>query len=503
MRYYFTICLLLSALQTTFGQDSLKVQLEKGWSPRVRYNNFMLVNPAIRSWYDMPYYTELVAEFDLSDGKATIQQEGTHNKRSMLSVQTSQKMGREKRIWGNVAYVNGKKDGVRWNESADYATVYPYVIADTVGRSNLQHEKYLFSGGYAQLNGRIGYGIQIDYSALKEYRSIDPRPNNTVSNLYLKGGLTYALNESYTVGVGGFWQKYKQDNIIQFRSQIGIPMVYHASGLGSDMYLFSGKAQAYTTLYDGSGYDINIQLFPTRNNGWGVNAEYSNFSYKKELNNLLYLPVSSLKSSNYKLMMTYQRGNSRSWKGVKLELDYQKRNGIENIFYVPQTDIYEEISTVEMYAHDLYSGIISFSYGITGRSSWVFTPFIGINDSKETYKEPSRKMSFTNLRYGLQAHALLKQKRVLIRPEIRLLLNNNLNKEWLMTDLPKASYVYGVYKDNYTYLTENSFSLKANVRSDYMFGSKYALFLKIEGEYASYTQALHYSNFSIACGFVF
>lgn len=503
MRFYFTFFLLFLGCGFLSGQDSLKVKLEKEWSPGMHYNSFMLANPAIRSSYELPCYSELSAGYNLSDGKAVIQQEGTRDKRAALSVWTSQIVGQGKRIWGNVTYRNGQKDGVRWNESSDYALVYPYVMADTVGQRNLQYEKYAFSGGYSQLTGRIGYGLQMDYSASRAYRTIDPRPDNTVSDLFFRLGLTYALNSKYTLGLGGFWRKYKQDNSIKFRSATGIPKVYHASGLGTDMYLFSGKAKAYNTLYDGSGYEVNIQLFPIHNKGWGIYAAYSNFSYDKELNDLLYLPVSSVEHNGYKLLVTYQKGDDRHWKGMRLALDHQKRKGKENRFYVPQTDIYEKIATADLYAHALYSGMVSFSYGITGRTSWVFTPFASITRSEEQYKEPVREISYTNLTYGLQAKALLKRKRVWIDPEMKVFFRTNTNKKWLMTDLSKDRYVYDVYEDNYRYYTKNAIALHASVRGDYFLSAKYALFIKVAEEYTVYSKAFHRFNLSIACGLVF
>ncbi len=330
-----------------------------------------------------PEYTELKTMLIRSDQDAVLAQEGFLKNQFSIQAETVQKLG-NKLLWGNVDYKNGKKDHVQWNESADYLIVYPYIMSDTVGGNNLHQEEYSFSGGYAQ-SGLINWGLQIDYRALKQYRAKDPRPDNTVSDLFLHGGISYQIGSAYALGGDILLRKYKQKNSINFRSDIGIPTIYHSTGLGTDMYLFAGKQVGYTIQYTGDVYGAAIQLLPSTRQGLILDMGYQYFHLEKQVSNLLYLPISEIGEKKYSFNASYKKQNANKHWNVNVLLQKRERNGTEHRFSIPQSNIYEKISSAEIYSHEVNQAELSFLYGMDKKRqlSWSFVSLLGIEQSTE------------------------------------------------------------------------------------------------------------------------
>ncbi|MCD8317749.1 MAG: hypothetical protein LUC45_02320 [Paraprevotella sp.] len=110
-------------------------------------------------------------------------------------------------VWGEASYRNGKRRAVKWNSTADYLLLYPYVMADSVG-GDLTCEQYTFDGGWAWQNGRFAIGAEVSFRAEHEYRTIDPRPRSIVTELNALVGASYRW-KSYTWGVTAGGQFYK------------------------------------------------------------------------------------------------------------------------------------------------------------------------------------------------------------------------------------------------------------------------------------------------------
>lgn len=90
--------------------------------------------------------------------------------------------------WADARYVRGNRRNVCWNSTADYLLLYPCITADSAG-GNLSTEEYAFGGGYVHRVGRFDLAIRGDYRAGQEYRQVDPRPHNVVSDFTIKLGV--------------------------------------------------------------------------------------------------------------------------------------------------------------------------------------------------------------------------------------------------------------------------------------------------------------------------
>ena len=111
-------------------------------------------------------------------------------------------------------YVRGNRRNVCWSSTADYLLLYPCITADSAG-GNLSTEEYAFGGGYVHRVGRFDLAIRGDYRAGQEYRQVDPRPHNVVSDFTIKLGVGMQFPQ-YVLGLDLQGRLYKQDQDIDF-----------------------------------------------------------------------------------------------------------------------------------------------------------------------------------------------------------------------------------------------------------------------------------------------
>lgn len=504
MRFRFLLLIFFFPLIFAQAEDTIFVRIQNQLSPSSRYIDFTKQNPAAMPFLNNTEYTELKTTMIRSDHEAFLAQDGFLKNQFSIQARTIQKLG-NKILWGNVDYKNGKKDNVRWNESADYSLVYPYVMSDTVGGNNLHIEEYAFTGGYAQSNDHITWGLQLDYRALKQYRTKDPRPDNTVSDLFLHAGMGYQISEKYALGGNLLLRKYKQENSINFRSNIGIPTVYHSTGLGTDMYLFAGKKDAYKIQYDGNTYGIALQLLPASGQGLTLDMDYQIFKFEKNISYLLYLPISKITENKYTINAAYQKTVANKHWNVKFLAQKRKREGTEHRFSTPQNNIYERISSADLYSHEINQAELSFLYGVENkqRLSWYVVPLFGIEQSKENYHDPVRKMEFTNGYGKADLHLSLPVKKLLFHSTMGVAIRKNMDKDILLTGLSEEKYVTQILLNNYAYFHGNNTSYTGSLRADYLLPKNRTVYLKIEGAYASWSRSLENYRFSLSAGFVF
>ena len=132
-------------------------------------------------------YTAAAASWNYgNDLSPLVREEGRGLSEGRIDIGILVRLDSLSAVRGKVRYANGVKRGVLWNSSSDYSTLYPYVMADTVG-GDLRKEEYVFSGGYTARRGRFHWGAEGAYRALHEYRQADPRPRNIVSDLKIGG----------------------------------------------------------------------------------------------------------------------------------------------------------------------------------------------------------------------------------------------------------------------------------------------------------------------------
>ena len=189
---------------------------------------------------------------------AAVQAEGNGQRTGLVEVKAFIRK-RNQSLWGSARYEGGLKMGRKWSETSDYHLLYPYVMGDTVG-GDLKSECYAFAGGYSHRKGKYTLGVEASYEAVIEHRNADPRPKNLSGKLYISLGAARQINNNYAVGISVLAHKYKQTNDLQFYNELGVPNIYHFTGLGTDYYRFRGaKGSAF---YKGRSFGGSIGLIP-------------------------------------------------------------------------------------------------------------------------------------------------------------------------------------------------------------------------------------------------
>ncbi len=252
-------------------------------------------------------------------------------------------------LWGHASYINGLTRNVVWNETADAPLLYPYLLADSIG-GDLKREKYSFSGGYADSRGRLAWGAELSYTALLQYRDVDPRPRNVVGKLDLSIGAMYRCIGNYYAGIGLGMMKYKQSNEVVFKSEMGVDKIYHLTGLGTHYNRFAGDG--LSTCYDGYRFHLDLDIYPSSGRGAFATCRLSRFTFDNILSDLNKLPLAHAWHNQLEAEVGWlvpAAGHEHEW-GATGSLRIYRRHGQEKIFGDATSAIYPVIGSNEMYA---------------------------------------------------------------------------------------------------------------------------------------------------------
>lgn len=250
-------------------------------------------------------------------------------------------------FWGNARYTYGQRQAVIGNETSDYLLLFPYIMSDTAG-GDLVYEHYSFGGGYARGNDKIRWGVSGHYSAKQEYRKVDPRPRNIVSDLDIAASLAFRLPGSYSIGMGFQGGLYNQSNQVDFYNPLGGPPVYNMTGLESYHSRFSAN---HTDIdYAGGRYGASLSLSPEGTKGWHAAFAYVHQSLTRivQLQNSNHeLDINTLKYDDFSLKTAFRDPDAKLPYGVSLFLDYEHRYGQDILYGPSQNGIYPELMRIK------------------------------------------------------------------------------------------------------------------------------------------------------------
>lgn len=136
-------------------------------------------NPAINYYAHTFSISEIQIGWEQQNAnKAFMPQLGAENSHFSFHAFSYLPLGENSKTWGNAYFKKGKKEKVEWNETSDYLTVYPYVVADSVGGTWTL--KNITSPGDTPKSINASRGeYTANYRALIEYRQIDPAPETS------------------------------------------------------------------------------------------------------------------------------------------------------------------------------------------------------------------------------------------------------------------------------------------------------------------------------------
>ena len=301
-------------------------------------------------------------------------------------------------VWADARYVRGNRRNVRWNSTADYLLLYPYIVADSVG-GDLTTEEYAFGGGYARRIGRFDIALRGDYRAAQEYRQVDPRPHNVVSDFTVRLGAGMELGRSVLIlDLRG--RLYKQNSRISFFNETNTVRELFMAGLGSILQRYSGKSGSTLTAYTGRGYAVAAQLMPHRPEGWYARAEYSRFTTDRNYRPNNSIPVSTLRTQRGEAHVAYRAGR---W-SLGAYAARSQRLGIEMV--ADRTGQGTPVDRQAMYENRIWqAGAEATVEWRRGNRRYALRPGVEWQQSAAEYLWPAREMTLSRLGGSLRGHA--------------------------------------------------------------------------------------------------
>lgn len=304
-------------------------------------------NPAINQWRYRTSVTTVGVGFektDKSDATDIRLGKGGYDIKAGAETYTRYKSFT---LWGRAQYSNGKIRDIKWNETADAELLYPYLLADSVG-GDMNNEVYRFEGGYSDHKGRLAWGGKMSYTALLQYRTVDPRPRNVSGTLDISAGIAGRVWRDYMVGGALYFRKYKQTNEVMFKSEMGVDKIYHLTGMGNHYTRWAGTG--LSTYYDGYSYGVSADVYPQSGTGPYMNAKMSRFTFTNIISDLNKLPMAHLWHNQLDLSAGWLSTAGKDNWGVGAEMTLYRRHGIENIFGDAASSVYPLIGSNAMYA---------------------------------------------------------------------------------------------------------------------------------------------------------
>ncbi len=349
-------------------------------------------NPALKPRQYAASYSEVRLDADHEKaGTPLLYQTGSGHTLGRFKADAYLHLTPRTTVWGEASYRTGKVRAVKWNSTADFLLLYPYVMADTIG-GDLNSERYTFSGGWAARTGGWVIGAEVRFRAEHEYRTRDPRPRSIVTDLTAGLGVTRDIGR-YTVGLNAGGRFYKQTNSVTFYSEAGVIPEYQMVGLGMDYKRFSGSNRS--AYYKGTGWTVGLDALPADQCGPYLSAALGTTPYRRILTNLNALPITTLYSQDLNAEAGWQFGGGDRRLAAFAALDGNWRDGDEHVAGSSSSTEYKLVETLTMYHARHLTWLAGTRAQITTqRSTWNIALRAGWSDYKASYLLPVRRMSW-------------------------------------------------------------------------------------------------------------
>lgn len=396
-------------------------------------------------------------------------------------------------LWGSAFYRNGKQYNIECNETSDASLIYPYFTTDEIG-GDMNLEQYYFAGGFADTRGSVAWGGTLSYLAGLYYRNVDPRPRNVTGCLDASLGVAYRTVSDYFTGVSVNFRKYKQSNDIEFVSEMGSSIIYHATGLGSHYYRFAGTGDA--AYYNGYRYGATANFYPASGSGLIASVGVSRFTFKKILTDLNRLPLNEVWHNELNAQLGYSMTKGNSTGSVAVCYDVYRRHGKENIFGDAATSIYPQIGYLEMYADNYYDFSLQGLYEYRDAKNRLLSvaPKVGYSHNRQVYADPRRDWLLNKVDAAATVTgAIAPAKQWLLSAELGYELSAPLSSSELIVTGETVSEMslIDVLQRSFAYQSENQHRYNISVSATRTLTERYALQLAVDYTRTQYANSVH------------
>ncbi|MCV6628535.1 MAG: hypothetical protein OIF50_01610 [Flavobacteriaceae bacterium] len=342
----FTVC-----MQFLWGQNPPLEVLQNRLDATTDFNYNKDAGLVFLRLKDSSSLTSFGTTYQQKSNKTAIHQLSKGGHLYALMAATQLKLEDSAWAFGKAFYKNGEKESIKWNETSDYHKIFPYVMADSIG-GDLSFESYGFEGGYLKETNRLIWGLQAKYVAKTAYRTIDPRPKNTTSNMEAQASVSYKVNSKKIAALELEAKRYTQHNAVYFYNELGNPILYHFTGLGNhDNKLKGNKKTAY---FKGNTFGAALHVVDRNKSGLFASVAYQYYQLKKTLPTFYNVEAANINQNQIRARLgtNLQVGNHHH--AIALETSHRKRTGTESILFAASTLEYVKVGERQSYKQ-LYS----------------------------------------------------------------------------------------------------------------------------------------------------
>ncbi len=372
--------------------NSLLERISADRSEENKFANISVGNNPSAMFYARSYSISgfsLRGEYLNSDNAYMIQT-GTGHMFGYVDASSYMRLNSKAVVWGAAQFKSGTFRNIRWNNSADFDLIGPYVLADSVG-GDLTSQRYSFSGGYAGENNGWTWGAFVSYAASIDYRNRDPRDKIIVSDLAVRLGASRCLFSTYSVGIGADIRVYNQESDVTFYNPNNEIKTFALLGLGNYNPRFSGNTNN-STAYNAFGIGTEINLFDTSLRGGFINMSFHYLPVKQILRNFNNLELT--RAGNYfaGIRLGYKIRIRDIVCSPRLTINVRRQLGFENLYGSAVGNHYPRIGYRRNYYHDraLANLDIPLSVCIRKRTRMELIPSVSMAYDHENYRKPRR-----------------------------------------------------------------------------------------------------------------
>lgn len=236
---------------------------------------------------------------------------------------------------GYAGYERGKRLNTAWSNVAAAPEYYPYLVADSIG-GDYRHERYLLGGAFQMQHNSHRGAIRIDYDGSVHWRSTDPRPKNTVSNMGLTLG--YMHHASFgLIGAALSLENRKQHADIRIEEDKRKDRFYQLLGMGLFDHRYSTVESSFSRYYRGMGMKAEISFAQQISKGWYARIQFENSRMDVEESDTRISAFS--KRTGFASSLGYQLNTSEDFRwDNRLEISYRKLKGFEQVYKIEQSN---------------------------------------------------------------------------------------------------------------------------------------------------------------------
>lgn len=236
---------------------------------------------------------------------------------------------------GYAGYERGKRMNTAWSDVAYASEFYPYLVADSIG-GDYRHERYLLGGAF-QIQHRKHHGaFRMDYDGSVHWRSSDPRPKNTVSNMGLTLGYMYNANFGL-VGAALSYESRKQHVDIRIEEDKRKDRFYQLLGMGLFDHRYSTVESSFSRYYTGNGIKAELSFAQQIGKGWYARVQFENSRMNVEENDTRISAFSKRLGIASSLGFQLNTADNCRWDN-RLDMSYRNLKGFEQVYKMEQSN---------------------------------------------------------------------------------------------------------------------------------------------------------------------